>query len=681
MTKQDLRISSLYRKYFGEEQYFYALKVVELGYACEQIPEALFVMYKRECIAKLGSTSGNVEYTDKFIDEIMSLSFFRKIYNYRHLKKSAEIQVSSLKRVANAINCFYSANVSFLCFRESYNNFIESAKSTRFFELSFVEEMLGAKITLDSFQYLLSNMNALHSAYTGKSSSWLHYFIFNDFAKILQDDRSTNYLSLYRSQKSLADFKNVTYLRVTSKTSPSKSDQQGYELIWEDKMIRVGSNLLTIEQFVVSAITFNSWILVYIDGCKIFNCSLPSGAVIDQHFCFFSGNRLHSFFDDLTGKHESDLSNESTKPKHDLICINPVHFLRHLLDATLFPSSVGDSIEFFANTLIKNGISDVRLNSISYLSAPLKEDLLQPIACELTHHNIVSQRLSVRDALVGDALISVDEGLASFLERPLFSNDTLYKQEYNFNPKSNLCFIFCHFDMDGELNESVKHYLNAIAAIGDIIFVSNAPLLSKNESALEFLNKICMNVYVRNNDSYDFGCWAYGITNNLPQIRLHYQALVCCNDSCFGPLCDLKPIIDDFILGDVDVGGLTANKDRGLHLQSYFVFYNKNILASSLFQTFWGNIRSWPEKDDIINHYEVSWLRALILSGFNVSVYFSEYFDSSNNTVMKPLELLQTGFPFIKREVIEKNPFNIDLDQFINSASRIHPVVSSLIHL
>ena len=142
------------------------------------------------------------------------------------------------------------------------------------------------------------------------------------------------------------------------------------------------------------------------------------------------------------------------------------------------------------------------------------------------------------------------------LERPLFSNDTLYKQEYNYNPKSNLCFVFCHFDMDGELNESVKHYLKSIAAIGDIIFVSNAPLLSSNESALEFLNKICMNVYVRNNDSYDFGCWAYGITNNLPQIRLHYQALICCNDSCFGPLCNLTPIIDDFILGEVDVGGL-----------------------------------------------------------------------------------------------------------------------------
>ena len=36
---------------------------------------------------------------------------------------------------------------------------------------------------------------------------------------------------------------------------------------------------------------------------------------------------------------------------------------------------------------------------------------------------------------------------------------------------------------------------------------------------------------------------------------------------------DLDIIINDFILGNVDVGGLTANKDRGLHLQSYFFLW------------------------------------------------------------------------------------------------------------
>ena len=157
--------------------------------------------------------------------------------------------------------------------------------------------------------------------------------------------------------------------------------------------------------------------------------------------------------------------------------------------------------------------------------------------------------------------------------------------------------------------------------------------------------------------------------------------MICRNDSCIGPFCDLQPILNDFIRGNVDVGGLTANKDRGLHLQSYFIFYGKNIVNSNLFENFWKNIRSWQNKNDIINHYEVSWLRVLILSGYNVSVYFSEYFDSFNNTVMKPLELLQSGFPFVKREVIEKNPFKIDLNEFLGSVSKLHPEASALIEI
>ena len=110
-----------------------------------------------------------------------------------------------------------------------------------------------------------------------------------------------------------------------------------------------------------------------------------------------------------------------------------------------------------------------------------------------------------------------------------------------------------------------------------------------------------------------------------------------------------------------------------------FIFYSKNIIDSNLFLNFWQNIRSWSNKDDIINHYEVSWLRVLILSDFNVSVYFSEYFDAYNNTVMKPLELLQAGFPFIKREVIEKNPFKINIDELLSSVSKLHPQVFTLI--
>ena len=69
-----------------------------------------------------------------------------------------------------------------------------------------MDELVGAKVTLDVFQYLLSNMDALRSMCSGKSISWLHYFVYHDFARILLDDTSTTYLSLYRPDSSPIEF-------------------------------------------------------------------------------------------------------------------------------------------------------------------------------------------------------------------------------------------------------------------------------------------------------------------------------------------------------------------------------------------------------------------------------------------------------------------------------------------
>ena len=634
-------------------------------------------MYKRDCLQKIGGASSSIKYTEGFVDDIISLPFFSELYHNRGLNKSNQVKKDSIQKLINAINKFYYAYIDLPSFCEFYDKFTAIDQDSRLIQLSFVDELVGAKVTLDVFQYLLSNMDALRSMCSGKSISWLHYFVYHDFGRILLDDTSTTYLSLYKPDSSLVEFNKVTHLRIIEKTADLSFHPNEYILSWEDKLIYSGTSSISIEQFAISAITFNSWILLYTNDCTILNCELPSGDILDQNLSFFTGNRLHSFFDnDLELSVNCDHLNYLNR---DLVCISPVHFLRYLIDIYDFPSSMSELITCFINTLLGHGILEVKLNSISYLSSAEHEKYLNLSSCDISKTKTISRRLSVKGALLGEPLKINTTGITPFIEQPLFSRDTIYISEDNFLSKFNLCFIFCHFNAEGELNKAVQYYLKALSELGDIIFVSNSPALSENLIALEFLNEICVSVYVRDNDSYDFGCWAYGITRNLSKIRSQYENLVCCNDSCIGPFSDLKPILNDFICGNIDVGGLTANKDRGLHLQSYFIFYGKNIINSNLFKIFWENIRGWQDKNDIINHYEVSWLRVLILSGYNVSVFFSEYFDTSNNTVMKPLELLQSGFPFIKREVIEKNPFKIDLRLFLNSVSKLYPEATTLI--
>ena len=119
MTNKNLKISFLYKKYFDSGQYNYALKIADLGYACERIPEALWRIYKKNCLKELGGASSDFEYTEAFINDVMSLPFFSSLYHNRSLNYSNEIKTFAIKRLLEAINLFYSVNIDINSFCKS----------------------------------------------------------------------------------------------------------------------------------------------------------------------------------------------------------------------------------------------------------------------------------------------------------------------------------------------------------------------------------------------------------------------------------------------------------------------------------------------------------------------------------------------------------------------------------
>ena len=158
MTDKNPNISSLYKKYFDLRQYDYALKIADLGYACDRIPEALWRMYKRDCLRKIGGASSSIKYTEGFVDDIISLPFFSELYHNRGLNKSNQVKKDSIQKLINAINKFYYTYIDLPSFCEFYDKFTVIDQDSRLIQLSFVDELVGAKVTLDVFQYLLSNM-------------------------------------------------------------------------------------------------------------------------------------------------------------------------------------------------------------------------------------------------------------------------------------------------------------------------------------------------------------------------------------------------------------------------------------------------------------------------------------------------------------------------------------------
>ena len=128
MTVKNINISSLYKKYYLSCQYNYALKIADLGYACERIPESLWRMYRKDCLNKLGGASSDLEYTEMFVHDIMSLPFFRKLYHNRNLICSNQVKPAILNDLVNAINIFIQSMLIWLHFARPMIIFVQSIR-------------------------------------------------------------------------------------------------------------------------------------------------------------------------------------------------------------------------------------------------------------------------------------------------------------------------------------------------------------------------------------------------------------------------------------------------------------------------------------------------------------------------------------------------------------------------
>src|SRR5438045_8800342 len=84
-----------------------------------------------------------------------------------------------------------------------------------------------------------------------------------------------------------------------------------------------------------------------------------------------------------------------------------------------------------------------------------------------------------------------------------------------------------------------------------------------------------------------------------------YKEVLMANDSVFGPLYDLGPIIST-MNKRFDIWGMTDSYEINYHLQSYFLYFNEPAIKSETWLDFWQRmdftgLSNW----DIIVKYEI----------------------------------------------------------------------------
>ncbi len=234
--------------------------------------------------------------------------------------------------------------------------------------------------------------------------------------------------------------------------------------------------------------------------------------------------------------------------------------------------------------------------------------------------------------------------------------------------------VVCHYDPRGVVREDLLYQLAALrAAELSVVLVSNSVALDPAD--MSRLRALCAAILLRHNVGRDFCAWRDAM-EWLALPRTDTRQLVLANDSVYGPLHALAPLLARMD-GGADLWGMTDSRQRGYHLQSYFLLARQNVLHSTAWRRFWRGVRPLPAKWLVIGRYEIGLTRRLRRAGLVCRALFAATDTAGEPTDCNPMlecwrALAEAGLPFIKRELLRDNPLDApDLAAWRDVVTRI----------
>ena len=190
--------------------------------------------------------------------------------------------------------------------------------------------------------------------------------------------------------------------------------------------------------------------------------------------------------------------------------------------------------------------------------------------------------------------------------------------------------VLAQFDPEGGVPAHVRLHLEGLRPHVDrLILVSNSPIDPASLSAAE---TICDRVLQRANIGWDFAGWrdVFASEDLTP-----YDWVILTNSSVIGPLYPIEPVLRSMEAQKPDVWGMVMSRNKGRHLQSYFLSASSRVLASKAWQSFWASVHDFDDKRQVIRDYEVGFSRAMMAADFKL-VGFSKTLPSNSTIVSAP---------------------------------------------
>ena len=225
----------------------------------------------------------------------------------------------------------------------------------------------------------------------------------------------------------------------------------------------------------------------------------------------------------------------------------------------------------------------------------------------------------------------------------------------------------------------------------------------------------------RKNSGFDFASW-FTAFERYESVVAECDRLYLLNDSCIGPLSGMGELLTKGWNLEADVWACTDSWNHGYHLQSYFLAFDMTTVARDALRRFAESYAHPLSKRDVITEGELAISRHLLAEGVELAAvypynslvqYFLDSFESEIGRKMSepsvralrevnatylpqdvvtmtvifdsiraghPLnpthafwrQLLDVGFPFVKRDLMARDPSGIsDHNEILQTLSRL----------
>ncbi|MBB2202704.1 rhamnan synthesis F family protein [Gluconacetobacter tumulisoli] len=223
--------------------------------------------------------------------------------------------------------------------------------------------------------------------------------------------------------------------------------------------------------------------------------------------------------------------------------------------------------------------------------------------------------------------------------------------------------LFAHYDPAGRLAPHVRHYLAELTACGMTIHLALSGVRRPDAETAQFCARHGIVPHPRPNGGLDFGAWqdllAAGCAEGADRIVL-------ANDSVFGPLRHLAPILRAMMDRPADVWGLVESHDVAWHLQSWFLCFTAQALDHPAIRRVLAQPFAAMGKPEIVLHGEVGLGMAIRSAGLRTAAAWTDRrtglrrLISTNPMHADWLSVARSdGVPFIKVELLRDNPCGI----------------------